>query len=54
MKNISDLVAINISHNTISDEAADSIANVLLCNTKLKDLDVSHNYFSPFSIVKNF
>ena len=54
MKNISDLVAINISHNMISDEAADSIANVLLCNTKLKELDVSYNYFSASGIIKIF
>ena len=54
MKNISDLIAIDISHNMICDEAADSIANVLFYNIKLKELDVSHNYFSAPGVVKIF
>ena len=54
MRNILDLVAIDISHNMITDEAADSIANVLLCNTKLKELDMSHNNFSASGIVSIF
>ena len=54
IKNISDLVAMNISHNMITDEATDSIANVLLRNTKLKELDVSHNNFSASGIVNIF
>ena len=54
MKNISSLVTINVSHNKITDEAAEELATVLLCNTKLEKLDLSFNDLSTTDIVKIF
>ena len=45
MRNISNLVTINISHNMITDEAADDLATVLSHNNKLQSFNVSYNYF---------
>ena len=51
MKNISSLKAINISHNIISDQAADIIAT-FLSHSKLKSLDLSSNHFRSEGFVK--
>ena len=54
LKNISGLVAINISHNMITDEATENIATVLSHNTKLKELDLSYNHLSALGAIKIF
>ena len=54
MKNISHLIAINISHNRITDEAAENIAIVLSCNKKLQALDLSCNYFTSEGLIEIF
>ena len=54
MKNISNLEAISIRHNMITDEAAESIATILSHNNKLKSLDLSANYFRCKGFVKIF
>ena len=45
MGNISNLETINISHNKITDDAAESIAAIFSHNNQLKSLDLSFNYF---------
>ena len=54
MKNISSLKIINISHNMITDEAADDLATVLLYNTCLKEINLSFNCLSTLSAIKIF
>ena len=54
MKNISNLVTINLSHNNITDEAADELANVLLHNTSLQKIDLSCNNLSTSDAIKIF
>ena len=54
MKNISYLVAINISHNMITDEATEDLAFVLSCNIKLQSLDLSYNCFTSEILIKIF
>ena len=54
MKNISSLRTVNISHNLITDAAAENIANVLFHNNKLNSLDLSSNYFKCKGFVKIF
>ena len=54
MKNTSNLLAIDISHNIIADEAAETIASVLFQNNKLTYFDISFNYFTSEGIVKIF
>ena len=45
MKNINNLITLNVSHNRITDEAAEAIESVLSHNSKLQSLDLSYNYF---------
>ena len=52
MKNISSLIKINVSHNEIIDEAADELANVLLHNTLLQELDLSYNSLSKLDSLR--
>ena len=54
MKNITNLISFNISHNTINDEAADELATVLVHNFKLQELDFSYNNLSSPDAVKIF
>ena len=54
MKNISKLETIDISHNMITDEAAEAIATVLSHNNKLESLDLSYNYFGCEGFAKMF
>ena len=54
MKNILNLVKINVSHNEIIDEAADELANVLLHNTLLQELDLSYNSLSKLDSLRIF
>ena len=54
MKNISNLVSINVSHNTITDEAVDDIVYVFLHNTSLRVLDLSYNNLSTLDTAKIF
>ena len=54
LKNISNLVTIDISHNMITDEAAEIIATVLSCNNKLQSLDLSCNHFTSEGFVNIF
>ena len=51
MKNISSLLTLNISHNIITDEAADTIATVLSHN-RLNSLDLSSNHFKSEGLVE--
>ena len=43
MQNLSNLRRLNISNNNITDEAAADITAVLICNTKLEEIDLRHN-----------
>ena len=43
MRNCSTLRRLNVSNNNITDEAAADIAVVLVCNTKLEEIDLSCN-----------
>ena len=52
MKNMLNLVKINISHNSISDEAADKLATVLPHNISLQELDLSYNDLSASAVLK--
>ena len=54
MKNISNLVSINVSHNMITNEAADELATVLLHNTSLQEINLSYNNLSTSDAVKIF
>ena len=54
MKNVSNLVAINLSHTYITDEAADELATVLLHNTSLQKIDLSYNDLSTSDAMKIF
>ena len=54
MKNTLTLVTFNISHNIITDEAAEDIGTVLSHNNKLQSLDLSYNYFKSEGFVKIF
>ena len=54
MGNISNLVAINLSHTYITDEAADELATVLLHNTSLRNIDLSYNNLSTSDAMKIF
>ena len=54
MRNITHLIVINISHNMITDEAAEDIATVLSCNNKIQSLDLSCNYFTSKGFIKIF
>ena len=49
---ISNFRMVNVSHNFITDEAADTLANILAHNTKLKVINVSYNNLSTVGIVK--
>ena len=50
--NIKSLIKFNISHNEITDYAAESIANFLSRHCKLQELDISFNYLKAAGIVK--
>ena len=52
MKNVSNLVTINLSHTYITDEAADELATVLLHNTSLQNIDLSYNDLSTSDAIK--
>ena len=52
MKNISDLITLNISHNNITDEAADELGNILLHNTLLQELDLSCNGLAKLDLLR--
>ena len=54
MKNVSNLVTINLSHTYITDEAADELATVLLHNTSLQNIDLSYNNLSTSDAIKIF
>ena len=54
MKNVPNLEAINISHNMITDEAAEYLASVLSRSNKLKTLDLSSNLFKDGAFVSIF
>ena len=54
MKNMSNLITVNISHNMINNEAAEIIATVLSHNNKLQSLDLSCNHLSSEGFVKIF
>ena len=54
MKNISNLVSIDISHNTITDDAVDDLVYIFLCNTSLQVLDLSYNNLSTSDTAKIF
>ena len=49
---MSTLIKFNISHNNVSDKAADDIETFLSTNPKLKDLDLSHNNLQSAGIIK--
>ena len=50
--NISNLIKFKISHNSITDQAADDIALLISHNTKLEELDLSHNKLQADGAVK--
>ena len=54
MGNISNLVSVNISHNTITEEALPNLANIFHYNTSLKILDLSYNNLSTLSTINIF
>ena len=54
MKNISNLVSINISHSTIINEAIDDLVNIFLCSFSLQVLDLSYNNLSVLNTEKIF
>ena len=54
MKNISSLVKINVSHNEIIDEAADSIVTVLSHNSKFQTMNMSFNYLRSKGCIEIF
>ena len=54
MKHISNLLSINISHSTITDEAIDDLVSVFLCNTSLQVIDLSYNNLSVLDTEKIF
>ena len=54
MKNISNFVSINVSHNTITNKAADHLSLVLYYNPKLEMLDLSHSKLSTSGVVNVF
>ena len=54
MKNFSNLIALNVSHNNIPNEAADELAISLLYCPKLKELDLSCSNLSTLNAIKIF
>ena len=54
MKNVPNLVTINLSHINITDEAADELATVLLHNTSLQNADLSYSNLSTSDAIKIF
>ena len=54
MKNVPNLVTINLSHTNITDEAADELATVLLHNTSLQNADLSYSNLSTSDAIKIF
>ena len=54
MENISNLEVINVSHNMITDEAVDALTHILLCNVRLKELNLSYDNLSASGIIKIF
>ena len=51
MRNILNLKTISISHNTITDDAANTLANVLSHNIKLQNINLSYNNLSSSGMV---
>ena len=51
LQQISSLTKLYIDHNNITDEAADDIAAVIFCNTKLKEFDISGNNLQPIGVM---
>lgn len=54
LKNISNLMSFNISHNAINNKATDKLANVLFHNPNLQELDLGFNNLSISDAVKIF
>ena len=52
IRNIKNLIKLNISHNAITDDAAECIAGFLSHNLKLEKLDLSFNNFCATSAIK--
>ena len=50
----SNLVQLNMCNNGITDEEAPALALVLSSNSKLQELDISHNSLKPKGIIKIF
>ena len=54
MKNISNLTAINISHNIITEDATDELGAILHHNPSLQELDLSYDNLLPADAMKIF
>ena len=54
IKNMSNLVTINISHVMMTSEIAEKLAFLLIHNVSLKELDLSHNNILTFFAIKIF
>ena len=52
LQNISSLTALHVDDNDITEEAADDIAAVILCNRKLQLLGLSKNYLKTAGMIK--
>ena len=54
MQSISKLLHFNISHNCITDEVTNNLAEILSQNVKLKELDLSYNYLQAAGAISIF
>ena len=52
LQNISSLTKLYINHNNMTDEAADYMTNVILCNSHLQEFDISVNSLQVPGIIK--
>ena len=41
---------LNLGYNSITDEGASDIANAILCNTNLQEIDINGNTFDARSV----